>query len=39
MPLLEIRNLRIDFGAHRVVDDVSLSLDAGKSYCLVGESG
>jgi oligopeptide/dipeptide ABC transporter ATP-binding protein len=39
MPLLEIRNLRIDFGAHRVVDDVSLSLDAGKTYCLVGESG
>ena len=39
MPLLEIRNLRIDFGAHRVVDEVSLSLDAGKTYCLVGESG
>ncbi|MFZ4818778.1 MAG: ABC transporter ATP-binding protein, partial [Limisphaerales bacterium] len=39
MPLLEIRNLRIDFGAHRVVDEVSLSLDSGKTYCLVGESG
>ena len=39
MPLLEIRNLRIDFGAHRVVDEVSLSLDAAKTYCLVGESG
>ena len=39
MPLLEIRNLRIDFGTHRVVDEVSLSLDAGKTYCLVGESG
>jgi oligopeptide/dipeptide ABC transporter ATP-binding protein len=43
MPLLDIRNLQIDFGrgpnALRAVDGVSLSLDAGKTLCLVGESG
>jgi len=43
MPLLEIRNLIIDFGrganALRAVDGLSLSLDAGKTLCLVGESG
>ena len=43
MPLLEIRNLQIDFGrgarALRAVDGVSLSLEPGKTLCLVGESG
>jgi peptide/nickel transport system ATP-binding protein len=43
MPLLEIRNLQIEFGrapkALRAVDGVSLSLDPGKTLCLVGESG
>jgi oligopeptide/dipeptide ABC transporter ATP-binding protein len=39
MPLLEIRDLRIDFGVRRAVDGLSLSVDAGQTYCLVGESG
>ncbi len=43
MPLLEIKNLQIEFGsgarAARAVDGVSLSLEAGKTLCLVGESG
>lgn len=39
MPLLEIRNLRIDFGSRRAVDEISFSVDSGKTYCLVGESG
>jgi len=39
MPLLEIRNLRIGFGDLRAVDEVSLSIEAGETYCLVGESG
>ncbi|HTL15794.1 MAG TPA: ABC transporter ATP-binding protein, partial [Patescibacteria group bacterium] len=43
MPLLEIKNLRLDFGqgdtALRALDDVSLSLEAGQTLCLVGESG
>jgi oligopeptide/dipeptide ABC transporter ATP-binding protein len=43
LPLLEIRNLQIEFGrgAHalRAVDGVSLTLAAGKTLCLAGESG
>src|SRR5580658_3384507 len=43
MPLLEIKNLKLDFIAGerslRAVDDVSLTIDAGETVCLVGESG
>jgi oligopeptide/dipeptide ABC transporter ATP-binding protein len=43
MPLLEINHLKLDFLAGdtslRAVDDLSLSLDAGETVCLVGESG
>jgi peptide/nickel transport system ATP-binding protein len=41
--LLEIKNLKMDFGknaaALRAIDGVSLSIAAGESVCLVGESG
>jgi ABC-type dipeptide/oligopeptide/nickel transport system ATPase component len=43
MALLEIKNLKMDFGknaeALRAIDDVSLSIDAGETVSLVGESG
>jgi oligopeptide/dipeptide ABC transporter ATP-binding protein len=43
MSLLEIKNLKLDFGsgsaAVRAVDDISLSIEAGETVCLVGESG
>jgi peptide/nickel transport system ATP-binding protein len=43
MSLLEIKNLQLDFLAGkssvRVVDDVSLTINAGETVCLVGESG
>ena len=39
MALLDIRDLRIAFGATAPVDGVSLSLDAGRTLGLVGESG
>jgi peptide/nickel transport system ATP-binding protein/oligopeptide transport system ATP-binding protein len=43
MPLLEIKNLKLDFLSGgiglRAVDDVSLTIKAGETVCLVGESG
>jgi oligopeptide/dipeptide ABC transporter ATP-binding protein len=43
VPLLDIRNLEVEFAVGgtplRAVDDVSLSIDAGETVCLVGESG
>jgi microcin C transport system ATP-binding protein len=38
-PLLEIRNLCVDFGPKRVIDEVSLSVGVGEKVGLVGESG
>ena len=43
MNLLEIKNLKMDFGADagavRAIDDVSLVIGTGETVCLVGESG
>ncbi|HTD91651.1 MAG TPA: dipeptide ABC transporter ATP-binding protein [Burkholderiales bacterium] len=39
MSLLEVRDLSIEFGARRVVDRVSFSLNKGEKLALVGESG
>jgi len=43
MALLEIKNLKLDFIAGdrglRAVDDVSITINAGETVCLVGESG
>src|SRR5262245_25138510 len=43
MALLEIKNLQLEFASNdkfvRVIDGVSLSLNAGETICLVGESG
>ncbi|MFW2587053.1 ABC transporter ATP-binding protein [Sagittula sp. SSi028] len=38
-PRLEIRNLTRQFDGQRVVDDVSLSIEAGQVTCLLGPSG
>ncbi|HEV2318807.1 MAG TPA: ABC transporter ATP-binding protein [Verrucomicrobiae bacterium] len=43
MTLLEIKDLKMDFGknaeALRAIDGISLTINAGESVCLVGESG
>jgi microcin C transport system ATP-binding protein len=39
MSLLEVSGLSVAFGARRVVDNVSFSLDRGETLALVGESG
>jgi microcin C transport system ATP-binding protein len=39
MSLVEVRNLSVAFGARRVVDNVSFTLDRGETLALVGESG
>jgi microcin C transport system ATP-binding protein len=36
--LLEVRNLSVEFGPRKVVDNVSFTLDAGEKLALVGES-
>jgi len=39
MSLLDIRKLRVEFGAATVVDDVSFAIAPGEKFALVGESG
>ncbi|WP_337270943.1 ABC transporter ATP-binding protein [Oryzifoliimicrobium ureilyticus] len=42
-PLLEVKNLVTEFplrtGIFKAVDDISFSIEAGKTLCVVGESG
>ena len=37
--MIEVRNLTVDYGATRVLHDVSFSVAQGESFALVGESG
>jgi microcin C transport system ATP-binding protein len=39
MSLVEVENLSVAFGLHRVVDHVSFTIDRGETLALVGESG
>ena len=39
MALLELSGLGKSFGRLRVLDDISLSLEAGEVHCLLGENG
>lgn len=37
--MIEVRNLRKDFGEHRALDDLSLRVESGAAYGLVGPVG
>ena len=39
MPLLDVTNLKKDFGATRVLSDISFSLDKGGTLAIIGSSG
>lgn len=39
MPALEVRNLSKHFGAIRVTNDISISIDAGARHALIGPNG
>ena len=39
LPLLQVRNLSVDFPQGRVVNDVSFNIELGEKIALVGESG
>ncbi len=38
-PLLSVEGLSVEFGAHRVVDDLSFTVASGGTVAIVGESG
>ncbi|WP_430260583.1 dipeptide ABC transporter ATP-binding protein [Neorhizobium sp. IRS_2294] len=38
-PLLSVEGLSVEFGASRVVDDLSFTVEAGQTVAVVGESG
>ncbi|RVU83556.1 ABC transporter ATP-binding protein [Leucothrix sargassi] len=38
-PIIKIRDLTLAFGEHRVVKDLSLTVNQGKTLAIVGESG
>jgi len=39
VPAIELRGVHKAFGALRVLDDVSLSIPAGRGFCILGRSG
>ena len=39
MEILKVKNLQKSFGAKKVLDDVSFTLEAGESLGVVGQSG
>ena len=38
-PVLSVERLSIEFGRHRVVNDIGFALQPGKTLCIAGESG
>src|SRR5579862_6885155 len=38
-PLLSLQNVRMTFGPHKVLDDLTLDIPAGQTLVVIGESG
>ncbi|WP_245957858.1 ABC transporter ATP-binding protein [Marinomonas piezotolerans] len=38
-PILSVDNLSVEFDGHRVIEDLSFTVEAGKTLAIVGESG
>ena len=39
MPLLDVQHIEKHFGATRVLEDISFSLDQGQALAIIGSSG
>ncbi|MDA0910818.1 MAG: ATP-binding cassette domain-containing protein [Proteobacteria bacterium] len=39
MPIISLRNAELAFGHHKLLDNVSLDIDANKRICLIGRNG
>ena len=39
MPILEVKNINKSFGATKVLDDISFSLEKGQALAIIGSSG
>ena len=39
MPLINLRNVQLSFGADPILDQISLTIDRGERLCLVGRNG
>lgn len=37
--MIEIKNLSFSFGSNQIVSDLSLEIEEGKTYCIMGKSG
>ena len=39
MPLITLRNIKLGFGGHNLLDGVDLTIDSGERLCLLGRNG
>ncbi|WP_119328962.1 ATP-binding cassette domain-containing protein [Cysteiniphilum halobium] len=39
MPIISLRNVELAFGHHKLLDNVSVDIDANKRICLIGRNG
>jgi len=37
--MIEIKNLSFSFGSNQIISDLSLEIEEGKTYCIMGKSG